>query len=295
MKKTLLILATLVAGMSFNAAAADYDEAYGYYTLEEIEADVDHSLQASIPYQDFYSQNPETATELIMDSLCLHEMWQEDGITYAIYEPIFHFSHAWKQTFWIDTCAIVKIRIWRYLENDHNEKLASREVRNVDDYLCYEKDDVKRIGFGDDQMSNEALPTPATFCEAQGIADDGVGDLQTYFGARLYTKEDPLTVQYRMRVYTTFYEKNGDHAIYNKGSYENENEKPYRIWEATGTISYGVDVLPTAVNEVNVAKDVVSTTYYNLQGVESNTPFEGVNIVVTNYNDGSRTTSKVIK
>jgi len=294
MKKTLLIMAALVAGLTFNASA--YDEAYGYYTLDEIEADVDHSKAASVPYNDYYSQNPEVATELIMDSLCMHETWTENGINYAIYEPIFHYSHGWRQAYWIDTCEIVKIRIWRYLPaTEHNEYLDSREIRNVDDYLCYEKDHVKKIDIDGDNLSDAPLPTPATFCEAQGIADDGVGDLQTYFGARLYTKENPLKVEYRMRIYTTFYDRTGDYAIFDKGSFVVENEKPYRIWEAFGTISYGVDVIPTAVNDVNVAKDVVSTTYYNLQGIESSTPFDGVNIVVTSYNDGSRTTTKVLK
>ena len=34
---------------------------------------------------------------------------------------------------------------------------------------------------------------------------------------------------------------------------------------------------------------------YNLNGVQSATPFQGVNIMVNEYNDGSKTTSKVIR
>ncbi len=35
--------------------------------------------------------------------------------------------------------------------------------------------------------------------------------------------------------------------------------------------------------------------YYNLAGVESAEPFKGVNLKVTTYTDGSRTTEKIIK
>ena len=52
---------------------------------------------------------------------------------------------------------------------------------------------------------------------------------------------------------------------------------------------------PTAVIELNATKNVVSEHYYNLMGVESNKPFEGVNIVVTRYNDGSISTRKVLR
>ena len=52
---------------------------------------------------------------------------------------------------------------------------------------------------------------------------------------------------------------------------------------------------PTTVLELNALKTVVSVTYYNLLGVESRKPFEGINIVVTRYNDGSVTTQKVLR
>ena len=46
----------------------------------------------------------------------------------------------------------------------------------------------------------------------------------------------------------------------------------------------------------NVAsKNVAGIKYYNLSGVESDVPFQGVNIEVTTYTDGSRTTRKIMK
>ena len=52
----------------------------------------------------------------------------------------------------------------------------------------------------------------------------------------------------------------------------------------------------TGINTVDVnCKEVKSVTYYNVTGIESSTPFDGVNIVVTRYSDGSKTTTKILK
>lgn len=52
-----------------------------------------------------------------------------------------------------------------------------------------------------------------------------------------------------------------------------------------------IDV-PTAINTVENTGKVVNVKYYNMLGIESATPFDGVNIVVTIYDNGNRTTSK---
>lgn len=51
--------------------------------------------------------------------------------------------------------------------------------------------------------------------------------------------------------------------------------------------------VPTAVREIN-SDNVVAKTYYNAQGLSSDKPFDGVNIVVTKYGDGTTKTNKVI-
>lgn len=52
--------------------------------------------------------------------------------------------------------------------------------------------------------------------------------------------------------------------------------------------------LPTGVTDV-YAKTVAGVKYVNVAGMESNTPFDGVNIMVTTYTDGTHTAVKVIK
>ncbi len=53
--------------------------------------------------------------------------------------------------------------------------------------------------------------------------------------------------------------------------------------------------ITTGVNDVNASKTVAGVKYVNVAGVESNTPFNGVNIVVTTYTDGTKAAVKVIK
>ncbi len=52
--------------------------------------------------------------------------------------------------------------------------------------------------------------------------------------------------------------------------------------------------VPTGLESLN-ARQVVGVKYYNVAGIESDTPFKGVNIVVTRYSDGSSTTTKILK
>ena len=51
----------------------------------------------------------------------------------------------------------------------------------------------------------------------------------------------------------------------------------------------------TTVNEVAAPRTVVGVLYYNLMGVMSDKPFDGINIVVTTYSDGSRTSRKIMR
>ena len=50
----------------------------------------------------------------------------------------------------------------------------------------------------------------------------------------------------------------------------------------------------TGVNDIN-GKAVANVKYVNMAGVESDKPFDGVNIVVTTYTDGTKAAAKVIK
>lgn len=74
---------------------------------------------------------------------------------------------------------------------------------------------------------------------------------------------------------------------------------------ATGITLYPIDLDPsedggsditTAINTVETGNgEVKSVKYVNVAGVVSDAPFQGVNIVVTEYTDGTRTTSKMLR
>ncbi|MBO4813523.1 MAG: hypothetical protein J5523_01035 [Muribaculaceae bacterium] len=51
----------------------------------------------------------------------------------------------------------------------------------------------------------------------------------------------------------------------------------------------------TAISNVESTKTVSSVKYYNITGIESDKPFDGVNIVLTRYTDGSFSTTKVLR
>ena len=68
--------------------------------------------------------------------------------------------------------------------------------------------------------------------------------------------------------------------------------------EGTEYIVYPLNITsqtPTAINGVIVNGEVKSVKYVNVAGMVSDVPFQGVNIVVTEYSDGSRSTSKMLR
>ncbi len=51
----------------------------------------------------------------------------------------------------------------------------------------------------------------------------------------------------------------------------------------------------SSINKLETSKQIVKQTYFNLQGVESAEPQQGVNIRVTTFSDGSRQIEKILK
>ena len=65
--------------------------------------------------------------------------------------------------------------------------------------------------------------------------------------------------------------------------------------KATSAFSEEVEVKVSGIDDVMAGKTVESVTYVNTLGVQSTTPFSGVNIVVTRYTDGTTATTKQIQ
>ena len=60
------------------------------------------------------------------------------------------------------------------------------------------------------------------------------------------------------------------------------------------TVTFKEKEQPTAIDNLNLS-NVKSVRYYNVAGVESATPFKGINIVVMEMTDGSKKTVKAVK
>lgn len=71
------------------------------------------------------------------------------------------------------------------------------------------------------------------------------------------------------------------------------------VTPSTKFVVYPLDLdatkVATGVNDVNCAKEVKGVSYFNMMGVESAQPFEGVNIMVTTYTDGTQSAAKVLR
>lgn len=71
------------------------------------------------------------------------------------------------------------------------------------------------------------------------------------------------------------------------------------VTPSTKFVVYPLDLdankVATGANDVNSAKEVKGVSYFNMMGVESAQPFDGVNIMVTTYTDGTSSATKVVR
>lgn len=94
---------------------------------------------------------------------------------------------------------------------------------------------------------------------------------------------------------------NANIIIVVRAYYQRGNESNYVSLRAGGGgFGFGQgsgsgDNIPTAVNEIYDNRQVVDVKYVNSLGMQSSKPFDGVNIVVTRYTDGSFSTTKVVR
>ena len=95
-----------------------------------------------------------------------------------------------------------------------------------------------------------------------------------------------------LRIFVRFYfsvkGEAADHTILTRS----EGSRSGNGAESDGSAAGGV---ATSVKELQYHGDVVETIYYNIQGMTSDKPFDGVNVVVTRYSDGATVVSKVIR
>ncbi len=75
---------------------------------------------------------------------------------------------------------------------------------------------------------------------------------------------------------------------------QDENTGKFYVRTVEVPVEWSTEVV-TGINAISTDAQVESVTYYNVAGIESSKPFDGVNIVVTRYTNGATTTSKMVK
>ena len=111
------------------------------------------------------------------------------------------------------------------------------------------------------------------------------GIFEGTFGAETLSAGETIPMEFTVRIYFT-------KSV--SGSKAADPNGDYYIAEYTNSDALTNDI-PTSINGVDSYRNVISEKYYNPAGIESDTPFKGVNIVVTRYSDGSTSTVKVLK
>jgi hypothetical protein len=154
------------------------------------------------------------------------------------------------------------------------EPYMYRVWRICDDVRGYKVDPETHV------PSSDPLATPATTeLIIERVTDDLTIQEGSEFNGLSFGATTDAQIQFKLRCY---YKKVGDNR--------DGNAPEYYVVESM----LDWTDMTTGLLEINGAVEV-SKTYINAQGVSSDKPFSGVNIVVTTFSDGSTTTSKVVR
>ena len=237
--------------------------------------------------------------------------WEDDGNEYAYYKLYFNLKRIDDNTNEIpivpDGYQFYKIRAWRQVL-DMNDKPAPQYLGEEKASLQGRMGDPSTTKYKLEEFTypecvvdmtdhNAAMNDISEFGSEPVEVEEGVTVENGVFGA-LKAGEDSgveFKIKYIVRVYfapadvvTSAIALNGSKAT------PQEELKNFYVVEAEATYVVDDDV-PTAINNICDVKQVVGVKYYNVAGIESDTPFQGVNIVVTRYSDGSTSTVKILK
>ena len=193
------------------------------------------------------------------------DSWKdENGQMCVFFNPVFYVSATMpKNATW--EYYPVRYRIWKKCDNpryciyENGQLINDTETERETFELIedYEADeDETQVGFGDPESYRYEFGATAA------SADGGIS-----FLIRLYYQVEP-NIPLKYPSWMPLY-------------YVVETEVPWSEFI-------------TGVSEINAGKEI-GKTYYNLQGIASDTPYDGMNIVVTHYSDGTTKSAKFVR
>ena len=189
--------------------------------------------------------------------------WQENGVTYAIYDPEVELTSELPAA---TGYALYNYRLW--VDYDDNApawdfSLDDGHITLTDkmDRPLYSGQTTSIGGQGTDEKEEWEFVAPNDLKEVKLVA-------------RFYYKKTSTSNSPRIKARPT------------------DSDRLYYVVEKQVTIP--LNEIVTGIDNVT-GKAVAGVKYYNVAGVESDRPFQGVNIEVTRYTDGSKSTRKILK
>ncbi|MDY4734093.1 MAG: hypothetical protein SO255_06750, partial [Sodaliphilus sp.] len=193
-----------------------------------------------------------------------------------------------------DNYEIVKYRVWRQTDRDRAMEIVPQYmarlqqdnhpiVMNSDDegnpsidqnhnsIKEFELVDRPGVGFYPERIDDKSIHVYDTF-GASDVSEDG--NLDVTYIVRLYAKPEAGNTSARAKATTPIL------------------AKEYYIGEATITVSFEENTPTGLFDFVAETKTPVRVQYVNMLGQKSDTPFSGMNVVITTYTDGSHSTAK---
>lgn len=191
-----------------------------------------------------------------------------------------------------DNYEIVKYRVWRQtdrameivpqymarLQQDNHPIVMNSDDKgnpsidqNHNSIKEFELVDRPGVGFYPEQIDSKSIHVYDTF-GASDVSEDG--NLDVTYIVRLYAKPEAGNTSARAKATTPIL------------------AKEYYIGEATITVSFEENTPTGLFDFVAETKTPVRVQYVNMLGQKSDTPFSGMNVVITTYTDGSHSTAK---
>ena len=191
-----------------------------------------------------------------------------------------------------DNYEIVKYRVWRQTD---------RAMEIVPQYMARLQQDTHPIVMNSDDKGNPIIDqNHNSIQEFELVGRPGVGfypeqidskSIHVYdtFGASDVSEDGNLDVTYIVRLYAK--PEAGNTSARAKATTP-ILAKEYYIGEATITVSFEENTPTGLFDFVAETKTPVRVQYVNMLGQKSDTPFSGMNVVITTYTDGSHSTAK---
>lgn len=192
-----------------------------------------------------------------------------------------------------DNYEIVKYRVWR--------KTTDRAMEIVPQYMARLQQDTHPIVMNSDDEGNPSIDqNHNNMQEFELVGRPGVGfypeqidskSIHVYdtFGASDVSEDGNLDVTYIVRLYA---KPEASNTSARAKATTPILAKEYYIGEATITVSFEENTPTGLFDFVAETKTPVRVQYVNMLGQKSDTPFSGMNVVITTYTDGSHSTAK---